>query len=72
MTEPSERRMREMVDAVMLDVGGLTRKKAEAAVRAVLSVQRSHDNEDYCRRQVELHEKGAQRRNRKGRVAYQG
>ncbi len=29
--------MREMVDAVMLDVGGLTRKKAEAAVRAVLS-----------------------------------
>lgn len=67
-----ERRMREMVDAVMLDVGGLTRNKAAKAVEAVLSVQRFHHDEDRTLWESEQAEKRRNRGVKKVRGVKQG
>ncbi|MYE02118.1 MAG: hypothetical protein F4Y03_12740 [Alphaproteobacteria bacterium] len=67
-----ERRMKDMIDAVMIDVGGLTRNKARKAVEAVLSWQRIHNNEDMRRWEIEQFEKQKNRGVKKVRGSKQG
>ena len=67
-----ERRMKDMIDAVMIDVGGLSRNKARKAVEAVLFWQQIHHNEDMRRWELEQSEKQRRRGVKKVRGSKQG